>query len=221
MKYRCPHCGQKGFSFTNKILPTLPRYDPKYASCDYCRGEVTSHAQWGGRVGDVLVTLVFALVWTGSGVCALLRTQNANPNSENWYFLLLWMLFGLLLVLLLLLYKYLFCYFDKPEDSGYVSADKFRFTAPATVRLWPWVRVGEIYLIRFPKRKKREDGPYLIGMVTNVEKVGETQEVTIRVVKEYLMDAPLLQEELVLTTEGDFYVDGVVSHTYRLPPEEK
>ena len=131
------------------------------------------------------------------------------------------MLFGLLLVLLLLLYKLLFCYFDKPEESGYVSADKFRFTLPATVRLWPRVRVGEIYLFRFPKRKRREDGPYLIGMVTNVEKDGDSQEVTVRVVKEYLMDAPLVDEELVLATEGEFSVDGVVSHTYRLPPEEE
>lgn len=122
---------------------------------------------------------------------------------------------------LLVVFKWLFCYLDKPAMADYISADKFRFTIPATVRLWPRVRVGEIYLFRFPKRKKREDGPYIIGMVTKVEKDGESQEVTVRVVKEYLMDAPVTEEDIVLTTEGAFFVEGVVSHTYRLPLEEE
>ena len=58
-------------------------------------------------------------------------------------------------------------------------------------------------------------------MVTRVEKNGESKEVTVRVVKEYLMDAPMAEAEILLTTEGAFFVEGMVSQTYRLPPQEE
>lgn len=217
MKYRCPHCGQKGFSFLAKtdLVPRL--LSTEYAQgvrCDVCREQVVYYARWGGREGHVVgVAVLTVLLLVAAALSLRLPTDPMRCVA----------LIGEMLAYVLLLcgFKWLFCYLDKPDMADYVSADKFRFTLPATVRLWPRVRVGEIYLIRFPKRKKREDGPYLIGMVTNTEKNGETQEITIRVVKEYLMGAPLPQEELVLTTDGDFYVDGVASRTYRLPPEEE
>ncbi len=224
MKYRCPHCGERGFSFTHRIIPQRSLYNPEYVSCDYCRRGVTLFARWGGKIGNIITTLVLVLTPLVVGVWSLQfvpSQQEANPAETGLYYLLFWILPWSICVALLLLYRRLFCYFDKPVESGYISADKFRFTIPATVRLWPRVRVGEIYLIRFPKRKKIEGGPYLIGMVTKVEKDGESQEVTVRVVKEYLMDAPVTEEELVLTTEGNFSVEGVVSQTYRLPPQEE
>lgn len=226
MKYRCPHCGQVGFSFLAKtdLVPRL-RFVPEYAQgvrCTVCRERAVYYARWGGRVGHWLGNLILGLVFIGG----LLLLVNAVPketinNSGPWGAFVFIFLPIALWAALLVGFKWLFCYLDKPAQADYISANHFRFTLPATVRLWPRVRVGEIYLFRFPKRKRREDGPYLIGMVTNVEKDGDSQEVTVRVVKEYLMDAPLVDEELVLATEGDFSVDGVVSHTYRLPPEEE
>lgn len=223
MKYRCPHCGQKGFSFLAKVdlVPRWGDFIPEYAQgarCVVCRERAVYYARWGGRLGHYLGTAGVALLTVGAFFWfakSVLLKMDPGPGTM---LLLLCLLF---VPIPLVVFKWLFCHLDKPSMTDYIPGDKFRFTAPATVRLWPRVRVGEIYLIRFPKRKKREDGPYLIGMVTNVEKDGETQEVTVRVVKEYLMGAPLPQEELVLTTEGNFSVEGVVSQTYRLPPQEE
>lgn len=226
MKYRCPHCGQLGFSFLAKA-DLVPRWNfvPEYAQgvrCTVCRERVVYHARWGGRLGHFLMVLGLTLALGG---CFVWEAKSLPPDILNgnapWAFFAFILLPILLWAVLLTVSKWLFCYLDKPAMADYISADKFRFTIPATVRLWPRVRVGEIYLFRFPKRKKREDGPYIIGMVTKVEKDGETQEVTVRVVKEYLMNAPLTEEEIVLTTEGEFSVEGVVSHTYRLPPQEE
>lgn len=221
MKYRCPHCGQKGFSLTQKVL----RYSkwthrPK---CSYCGNGATIHMWWRGKpIMRSLVDLLIFVAYFGVavGLVAVAPPEQHNGSDIGMYLQFFWaplLAWGLTT----LVFHWLFCSFDREGWAEYADVNHFRFTAPATVRLWPRVRVGEIYLFRFPKRKRREDGPYLIGMVTNVEKDGDSQEVTVRVVKEYLMDAPLVDEELVLATEGDFSVDGVVSHTYRLPPEEE
>ena len=222
MKYRCPHCGQKGFSFLAKTdyiqrLKIVPEY-AQGVRCAVCRERAVYHARWGGRLGHMLGNygVIFISVACILGIAKAVATTIVSGLGLAIVFLLL-----LLLPVPLILFKWLFCYLDKPARADYISADKFRFTIPATLWLWPRVRVGEIYLIRFPKRKKREDGPYLIGMITQVEKNGEAKEVTVRVVKEYLMDAPVTEEELVLTTEGNFSVEGVVSQTYRLPPQEE
>ena len=223
MKYRCPHCGQKGFSFLAKVdlVPRWGNFVPEYAQgarCVVCRERAVYYARWGGRLGHVFGTFGVMLLLLGGLLCL---KKIVTPDIEVGIGFMLLCLLLVLWAAMLILFKWLFCYLDKPARADFISTDKFRFTAPATVRLWPRVRVGEIYLIRFPKRKKREDGPYIIGMVTQVEKDGETQELTVRVVKEYLMNAPLAEEELVLTTEGNFSVEGVVSQTYRLPSEEE
>lgn len=225
MKYRCPHCGQPGFSFFAKadLVPRL-KLVPEYAQgarCDVCRERAVYHARWGGRLGHLIGDAALLLALFG----AFVLIANTLPSelfysSEPWVFFVFGVSPFFVWGALLCLFKWLFCYLDKPARADYISADKFRFITDGAVRLWPRVRVGEIYLIRFPKRKKRDDGPYLIGMVTHVEKDGESQEVTIRVVKEYLMNAPLLEEELVLTTEKGFVLSGTVSHTYRLPSQE-
>ena len=219
MKYRCPHCGQPAFNWMEKTGCVPWWYIPK---CRYCHGEVFCHTWWGGHIGHRWIQFGFACVLFGgfvlSGMLMPKEWYQSFEDGNAWIWciglpLLLWavLAFG---------YNWLFCYLDKRYPADYISADKFHFITDGAVRLWPRVRVGEIYLIRFPKRKKRDDGPYLIGMVTHVEKDGESQEVTIRVVKEYLMNAPLLEEELVLTTEKGFVLSGTVSHTYRLPSQE-
>ena len=226
MKYRCPHCGQKGFSFLAKA-DLVPRwkFTPEFAQgvrCSVCRERAVYYARWGGRVAHWLgnAALLVALFGWLVLLLKILSSEFLNSN-EPWVLFVFLFLPILLWAALLVVFKWLFCYLDKPAMADYISADKFRFTLPATVRLWPRMRVGEIYLFRFPKRQKREDGPYLIGMVTRVEKNGESQEVTVRVVKEYLMDAPMAEEEILLTTESNFSVEGMVSQTYRLPPQEE
>ena len=226
MKYRCPHCGQLGFSFFAKT-DLVPRWKfvPEYMQgvrCDNCRERAVYHARWGGRVGHMIGDGALALALFGVLVLFAVKLPAEILNSTDLGVMFLFI--GLPILMwgaLLCCFKWLFCYLDKPARADYISADKFRFTTDGATRLWPRVRVGEIYLFRFPKRKKKEDGPYMIGMVTRVEKGDKSQEVTVRVVKEYLMTAPLLEEELVLTTEKGFSVSGVISHTYRLPPEEE
>lgn len=225
MKYRCPHCGQPGFSFVEKI-DMVPRWiTPEYfqgVRCGYCREKAVYYARWGGRIVHVAVQVALGLALAGFWIWALTHLPEemlAGNELEPFlgYIILPMLVWGASVSV----FKWLFCYLDKPARADYISADKFRFTTDGTTRLWPRVRVGEIYLFRFPTRKKKEDGPYLIGMVTKVEKDGAQKVVTVRVVKEYLMTAPLLDEELVLTTEKGFSVSGVTSHTYRLPPEEE
>ena len=223
MKDRCPHCGERGFSFLAKVdlVPRWGNFVPEYAQgarCVVCRERAVYYARWGGRIGHRLGTAGIALLVVGAFFWFAKAVLLPMDSGAGVMLLLLSLL---LIPLPLVVFKWLFCHLDKPSMTDYIPGDKFRFTTPATVRLWPRVRVGEIYLFRFPKRKKREDGPYIIGMVTQVEKDGETQELTVRVVKEYLMNAPLAEEELVLTTDGDFSVEGVVSQTYRLPSEEE
>ena len=223
MKYRCPHCGQKGFSFLAKVdlVPRWGDFVPEYAQgarCNVCRERAVYYARWGGRLGHWLGTAGIVLLMAGAFFWfAKAVLLEIDPELG----MMLSLLCFLFIPIPLVVFKGLFCYLDKPARADYISADKFRFTTDGAVGLWPRVRVGEIYLFRFPKRKKREDGPYIIGMVTQVEKDGESQEVTVRVVKEYLMNAPVTEEEIVLTTEGDFFVEGVVSHTYRLPSQEE
>ena len=225
MKYRCPHCGQPGFSFVEKI-DMVPRWiTPEYfqgVRCGYCREKAVYYARWGGRIVHVAVQVALGLALFGVLVLFAVKLPAEILNSTDLGVMFLFI--GLPFLVWgasVSVFKWLFCYLDKPARADYISADKFRFTTDGTTRLWPRVRVGEIYLFRFPTRKKKEDGPYLIGMVTKVEKDGAQKVVTVRVVKEYLMTAPLLDEELVLTTEKGFSVSGVTSHTYRLPPEEE
>ena len=222
MKYRCPHCGEPGFSVMKKLIFPIRRlfYHPK---CDYCNNETDIYMWWRGKViFSGTVEMLFFIAYAGVMVGLLTAAPpEQNNSSDVWLHLKFFWAPLLVWGLTVLLFRWFFCSFDKLYREDTSSADKFRFTIPATVWLWPRVRVGEIYLFRFPKRQKREDGPYLIGMVTRVEKNGESKEVTVRVVKEYLMDAPMAEEEILLTTEGAFCVEGVVSHTYRLPPQEE
>lgn len=222
MTYRCPHCGEPGFPLFKKAIIIRYKYSYDDPKCNNCRKEAELQTRRGGRRGwrwgEFALWLVLLPVWGWMALHLPERPQNGpellvNISGVVVPILVIWFL--------VMVFRCLFCHLDKPEREGYTSADKFRFTTDGAVRLWPRVRVGEIYLIRFPKRKKKEDGPYLIGMVTKVEKNGDRREITVRVVKEYLMEAPLLEEELVLTTEKGFSLSGVVSHTYRLPSEEE
>ena len=216
MKYRCPYCGQKGFSFIEKI-DFLPRWLPEYfqgVRCAHCRERSVYYSRFGGRIGHVVIQAAIFVALAGFYAWAACLPK----EKLNGYYL--WIP---LLVTTVLLYgfKWLFCYLDKPRYEDRINASTFRFKADTSVRLWPYVRVGEVYLLRFPKRGTHEDAPHLIAMVQKVERHGGVFEITMRVVKEFLMKGPFPEERLVLTTNGTFAVEGVVTQTYLLAPQEE
>lgn len=217
-KYRCPYCGEPGFSFFAKI-DFVPRFIrlPEYAQgvrCMNCRQRAVYHSRFGGRLGHFLIHLALDIA-----LCVGIFASLSIPSAAGVLAAFLCEIVGYFAMLGV--FKGLFCYLDKPARADYVSDPTFRITVDGTERLWPHVRVGEIYLFRFPARKKREDGPYIIGMVTKVEKEDTHSLVTVRVVKEYLMDAPLADEAVVLTTQKDYTAAGTVEKTYRLAPQEE
>lgn len=217
MKYRCPYCGEPGFSFFAKIdfvprLIELPEY-VQGARCMNCRQRAVYHSRFGGRLGHFLIDWALKIALLVCCIAALLSSSTAGKFA---------VFFGGLVgyVVVVVIFKGLFCYLDKPARADYVSDPTFRITVDGSERLWLHVRVGEIYLFRFPARKKKEDGPYIIGMVTKVTKEDARSLVTVRVVKEYLMDAPLADESVTLTTQKNFAAEGTVEKTYRLAPQE-
>lgn len=218
MKYRCPHCGKPGFSFVEKV-DFLPPF--LCAKCDCCKEMALCHARWGGHMVQRWIRFTLGLGLIGFYVWAATHLpKDILLSSDIDVFIVYFFVPLLVWAVLAGGFNWAFCYLEKPHQADYVSAPTFRFAISATARLWPRVRVGEIYLFRFPKRKEREDGPYLVGMVTEIKKEGVQKIVTVRVIKEYLMEAPLMEETVVLTTTTAFSVTGMISRTYRLPKEE-
>lgn len=216
MKYRCPYCGQNGFSFIDKI-DFLPRWLPEYfqgGRCAHCRERSVYFSRFGGRIGHVVIQVAIALAVAGFYFWAV---RLPEEKLNGYYF---WIP---LLVATVLLYgfKWLFCYFDKPEYAVRINAPTFRVTVDASVRLWPRIRVGEVYLLRFPKRGMHEDAPHIIAMVQKIEKHANERVITMRVVKEFLMKGPFSEERLLLTTNGTFVTEGIVTQTYQLAPKDE
>ena len=215
MKYRCPYCGEKGFSTIEK-LDFLPRLVSEYmqgARCGNCRQKVYYSCRWGGRIGRTIIVVSIPL----ASLVALGLLFPFFVEGPKWWF------FAFILLSCVLLYgfNYFFGYFDKATEDEQRQDPVFRFTTGSTARLWPTVRVGEIYPLRFPKRGLHEDAPHIIGMVQKIEGRPGDRTVTIRVIKEFLMEAPLPEEAVWLTTEGALTIEGTVSQTYKLPPKEE
>lgn len=58
-------------------------------------------------------------------------------------------------------------------------------------------------------------------MLTKVDEDGEQKIVTVRVIKEHLMEQPFVEESVKLCVAGSFVVEGIVSRTYRLSLEKE
>ena len=215
MKYRCPHCGEKGFTFVEKI-DFLPRWLPEYfqgARCSICRERAVYHSRWGGRIGHAVIQSAIIVV-----VPFLVFFLATLPTGRAPVY---WLLIGVLVAAVLLyVFKWLFCHLDKPTHAERVDNPTFRITVPAAVRMWPRMRVGEIYLCRFPKKGLHLDAPYVIGMIEKAEKQGDQREITIRVVKEYLPKGLEPDEGVWVLTDGDFHLEGVVTLPHRRQNEE-
>ena len=168
-------------------------------------------------MGHRLVNFSLGLALGGFWIWAAHLPKELLSGSDPWLFVVYIWLPMLVWAVLTGLFNWLFCYLDKPHQTDCTGDPTFRFAMPGAIRLWPRVRVGEIYVFRFPERKAKEDDPYIVGMVTKVEKNGEQVVVVVRVIKEYLMEAPVTEEPVVLHTAGKFTACGVVSRTYRLP----
>ena len=215
MKYRCPYCGEKGFSTIEK-LDFLPRFLPEYwqgARCSNCHQKAYYSCRWGGRIGRTIV--VFSILLLSLIILKLLYPFFVEGPK--------WCFFAYILLVCVLLYGFnlLFGYFDKASEAEQRQDPVFRFTTGTTARLWPRVRAGEIYVLRFPKRGMHVDAPHIIGMVQKIEGGPDERTVTIRVVKEFLMEAPLPDAAVWLTTDGNLTLEGTVSQTYKLPPKEE
>lgn len=216
MKYRCPHCGEKGFLFAEKI-DFLPRWLPEYfqgACCSICRERSVYFSRWGGRIGHAVIqTAIILLVPLFVFFLATLPTGRA---SIYWYLL------GLLIAAVVLYaFKWLFCHLDKPQYADRIEAPRFRMAIAAGVSLWPRMRVGEIYLLKFPKQGMHQDAPHVIGMIDKIEKDGNKKILTIRVIKEHLPKGLQTEEPAWLLTEGDFHVEGVITQPHRRWMEEE
>lgn len=216
MKYRCPHCGEKGFLFAEKI-DFLPRWLPEYfqgARCSICRERSVYFSRWGGRIGHAVIqTAIILLVPLFVFFLATLPTGRA---SIYWYLL------GLLIAAVVLYaFKWLFCHLDKPQYADRIEAPRFRMAIAAGVSLWPRMRVGEIYLLKFPKQGMHQDAPHVIGMIDKIEKDGNKKILTIRVIKEHLPKGLQTEEPAWMLTEGDFHVEGVITQPHRRWMEEE
>ena len=215
MKFRCPYCGEKGFSTIEK-LDFLPRLVSEYmqgARCGNCRQKVYYSSRLGGRVGRTAIVLAIPVVT----VLLMVLYARLLPQAPGWGYLVI-LLVG---AALLYMFNCFFGYFDKATEEEQRQDPVFRFTTGSTARLWPKVRVGEIYPLRFPKRGLHEDAPRIIGMVQKIEGKPGDRTVTVRVIKEFLMEAPLPEEAVWLTTEGALTIEGTVAQTYKLPPKEE
>lgn len=218
MKYRCPYCGKPGISFVGKI-DFLPPFI--CAKCDYCQELSRCYGRWGGHIGHRLVQFALAVALGGFWIWAACLPGEILSRSDPGLFAVYIWLPLLVWAVLAGGFNWLFCYLDKRDEADGISDPTFRFTMESSLRLWPRVRVGEIYVFRFPERKAKEDGPYIVGMITKAEKSGDQKVVTVRVIKEYLMEAPTAKEAVVLHTLGKLTVRGVVSRTYRLQSEKE
>lgn len=216
MKYRCPHCGEQGFTFVERI-DFLPRWLPEYfqgARCSICRERSVYHSRFGGRIGHMVIQS--AIILLVPILVILLVTLPTGRAKGYWVWIAL-----LLAAVALYGFKLLFCYLDKPHYADRVGIPKLRVAVDAAARLWPRVRVGEIYVMKFPKQGLHQDSPHVIGLIEKAEKDGNKRTLTVRVIKEYLPKGLQTEEGVWLLTDGDFHVEGVVTQPHRRRMEEE
>ena len=201
MKYRCPYCGEPAFTTAERIgIPTsIGKYAAFFPTCPRCKR--TAHRT--SSVGP----------WCSLSLCLILLAAVTLPLLR-WTFTAQGPFVGAVAVASLLLfaggycaiYYYLF-HFDKSASE---IADDTRFAIAVAERRRPPLRVGEIYVCRFPQRDTG-NAPQIIALVHRMQKAENGYTLEMRVIRADNMDLPVANERVRLITDSRYDIEGKVT----------
>lgn len=214
MKYRCPYCGEKTFSwpewvgFDTAFKRTFSRYTNRggHVSCRWCqrdaRRAVFPAKDGKGALRYLIMVAGFSLLFIIMVmIVAVLTEQYARGVAAlAAYFVILHPLFHIF-----------FVYFEKAEKQEIAADARMRLTLNDIQRKRPLLWDGEVDLIRLPKRGTHETSPHLFGMVYGWKKRNDQWDLELRVVRTEGLDLPTVGEEAWLITSGNKVVEGVIT----------
>ena len=212
MKCRCPYCGEKDFTWTDRCGITgfglggpyfYAKSPPFVIVCSWCQKASNRMLgalgrRWDHRPYLWLLCLIPYLCLAIIPFVAIMRGS--------------WSIFvcGYLAVLMVkTLGNLLFVYFDK-RTKAEREADA-RLTFAVTGEKVPRVKKWGIYRIRFPKRGTNQFSPLLYGMVCGKSGKKDERTLTLRVIRADNMDLPDVDEPAWLVTDSDKVLEGKIT----------
>ena len=167
MKYRCPYCGEKAFTYSQKLdMIWRNRFVPLGAICPKCKNRSPKNSFLGDWT-SAMKGLVLAITVT---ICIIAFI------IENPIMLFSALLLGSLIDIIFFTY---FAYFDKDFEPQY---DFFEIKLDVAKGYWPTIRKGEIYEIA--PRNCRYEAYYTIAQLYKIKKKkGEMPQLIFRLIR--------------------------------------
>lgn len=207
MMRRCPYCGNPSFPILEKmgmrlVFPSQHR-SVLVSECSSCKNYSIRTMGRLGRVGHLLIATVFPVALLLISVF-LIRKLTVPGDSLS---ILLYLISLVTSMILWVSLNYFFCHFDKRTILEREADARLQVAVPEGTTLWPYVKKGEIYKARLPKRGNNEADSVIIVMVADRRKGA----LTLRVIQAYGLPLPAVDEPLWLITHGDRVVEGTVT----------
>ena len=203
MLYRCPYCGNPSFPTWEKLGMRLSYHKYGLSACPNCNKAPVRVMGKIGVWGHIVIAtaLPFALL----AVAILLIRKLTVPEAPQA--IILYLIATVSFLLLWFSLNYFFCHFDKRTKLEREADARLQVAVPEGTTLWPYVKKGEIYKARLPKRGNNEADSVIIVMVADRRKGG----LELRVIQAYGLPLPAVDEPLWLITHGQRVVEGTVT----------
>ena len=201
MKYRCPYCGEPAFTTAERIgLPAdFGKFAAFFPTCPHCK-RTANRTSSVGRWCRLSLALILLVAITLPVLRWSIRAQVSYAGAVavasllffvGGYFAIFYFLF----------------HFDKGWSER--QSDP-RFTIAVNEKRRPPLRVGEIYVCRFPQRNST-DAEQIIALVHRIKKHEDGYIVEVRVIRADHMELPVAKERARLITDSSYDVEGAVT----------
>lgn len=205
MKYRCPYCGEKAFTYSQKLdMIWRNRFLPLGAICPKCKNRSPKNS-FLGWFTSAMKGLVLATTVT---ICIIAFI------IENPIMLFSALLLGSLIDIIFFTY---FAYFDKLFELQY---DVFEIKLDVAKGYWPTIRKGEIYEIAH--RNCKDEADYTIAQLHKVKKKkGEMPQLTFRLIRHSDNSEAILSDEVRIYYADKIFSGRITSEVYSVSHDEK
>lgn len=203
MLYRCPYCGESAFSFTEKLGLAVHNNQYTHTSCPCCKRRPAHVAgrtdTWGYELFTFVLPLLLLLF---AGWIVEMKVHPEGYATVGWLIVI-----AVPCAVLKASLNYFFCYFDKRSKTEREADARLQVAVAEDTALWPYVKKGEIYQARLPKRGNNEADSVIIVMAADRRKDG----LELRVIQAYGLKLPAIDEPLWLITHGQRVIEGKVT----------
>ena len=201
MKYRCPYCGEPAFTTAERIgLPAdFGKFAAFFPTCPHCKRTATrtsSVGEWCRLSLSLILLTVITLPLLRWSIRAQVSYAGAVAVASlllfvGGYFAIFYFLF----------------HFDKSWSER--RSDP-RFTVVTSEKRRPPLRVGEIYVCRFPQRNSTE-AIQIIGLIHRIKKQVNGYNIEMRIIRADHMELPVADEKIRIILDGSDDVEGAVT----------